>query len=306
VKQFISPKFWSATPTPLDAQLRVDVSSVKRTIHTAIAEGIDGFFVGGTCGEGPWLPNRERKRLLHAVVDAAEGRVPIAAQVSDNSVPRILDNIHDMAGAGANYVLIASPAMMMNATPERICALFEEAVSRSPLPVGIYDWGTARPFPIPENRLKEMYLMPNVALVKDSSATPERRSLALAAKREKPSLTLFNGNEFRCVEYIEAGYDACMFGGASVIAPLLMEIRELLRGGRAEQARKVEQSMRDILFGVYGGESIACWLTGLKYYMTKRGLFDTIHSYLGYPLHEECRAFIDRHIQDTAQLQQAK
>ena len=49
-----------------------------------------------------------------------------------------------------------------------------------------------------------------------------------------------------------------------------------------------------MLFGLYGGEAIACWLTGLKYYMVRRGLFSTTTSFLGYPLTDECRAYIER------------
>ena len=116
-------------------------------IDDAVADGMTGLFLAGTCGEGPWLPNRERIRLVNTAVQAARGRLQIAAQVSDNSVPRILDNIHDMAAAGADYAVISHPATMMNATPPRIAALFEEAVQASPLPVGVYDLGAPTRFP---------------------------------------------------------------------------------------------------------------------------------------------------------------
>ena len=227
---------------------------------------------------------------------AADGRLKIAAQVSDNSVPRILDNAAMAADAGVNYAIIAPPATMLNATPERITALFTEAATACPLPVGIYDLGRHRPVLIPEDRLKEVYLLPQVHFVKDSSGSPERRAIALAARREKPTLRLFNGDEFRCLEYLEAGYDSCMFGGAAAVALELRRIRELFIAGRLEEAKVVEAEMKQTLFGIYGGESIACWLTGLKHYMVRRGLFATSASFLRYPLTEECRAFIDGRI----------
>ena len=287
-------QFWSAAPTPLTTDLRVDVPSVEKMIQAAVTDGMTGLFLAGTCGEGPWLPNRERSRLVKAAVQAARGSLRIAAQVSDNSVPRILDNIHDMAEAGVDYAIIAPPATMMNATPQRIGALFEEAVRASPLPVGIYDVGSHRAIGIPEDELKRIYLLANVRLVKDSSADPKRRVIALAARREKPSLQLFSGDEFHCLEYLEAGYDGCMFGGAAAVAPLMRRIVILFQSGRLAEAREVEQKMKTILHGIYGGESIACWLTGLKYYMVRKGLFESPASYLGYPLTEGCRAFIDR------------
>ena len=65
--------------------------------------------------------------------------------------------------------------------------------------------------------------------------------------------------------------------------------------GRTTEAAAVDTEMRQTLFGIYGGEDIACWLSGLKYYMVRRRLFDTPASFLGYPLTDECRAFVERY-----------
>ena len=146
----------------------------------------------------------------------------------------------------------------------------------------------------------ELYLLPQVKLVKDSSGLPERRAIALAAKAQKPTLRLFNGDEFRCLEYLEAGYDSLLFGGAVAVMPQLRRIGELFRDGRLEEARAVEAEMKQTLFSIYGGEKIACWLTGLKHYMVRRGLFATSASFLGYPLTDECRVAIERYVAASA------
>jgi 4-hydroxy-tetrahydrodipicolinate synthase len=112
-------KIWSALPTPLTPDFRVDEPSVERVIQAAVRDGINGVFLAGTCGEGPWLPDRERQRLVRCAVRAAGGKLKIAAQVSDNSVPRIIDNAQAAAEAGADYAIIAAPATLLNATPER-------------------------------------------------------------------------------------------------------------------------------------------------------------------------------------------
>ena len=51
-------KIWSALPTPLTPDFRVDEPSVERVIQAAVRDGINGVFLAGTCGEGPWLPER--------------------------------------------------------------------------------------------------------------------------------------------------------------------------------------------------------------------------------------------------------
>ncbi|MFN5560632.1 MAG: dihydrodipicolinate synthase family protein [Opitutaceae bacterium] len=287
---------WSAAPTPLLPDFRVDVAAVERVVEAAVADGLHGLFIAGSCGEGPWLTNGERKRLVKAAAGAARGRLKIGAQVSDNSVPRVRENAQDMAEAGADIAIIAAPATFLNATPDRIVAHFMESTEACPIPVGIYDLGRHRPIMIPENRLKDVYLHPKVVLVKDSSASPERRQQALAARREKPSLLLFNGDEFRVLEYLDAGYDNLMLGGASATAPLLQRVIALFDAGKMDEARAADAELKRVLWGIYGGESIACWLHGLKYYMVRRGLFSGVTSFLGYPLSDECRAFVDRYV----------
>lgn len=295
MKPALPVALWSAVPTPLTPALTVDEASVARLIEASVRDGVEGLFVGGTCGEGPWLPDRERRRLMEAAVRCAGGRLKIAAQVSDNSVPRVLDNMAVAAAAGVDIAIIAPPATMLNATADRVTGFFVEAASRSPLPVGIYDLGKLRPVMIPDDRLKEVYLVPQVVLVKDSSGAPERRALALAARAAKPALRLLNGDEFRCLEYLIAGYDGCMFGGAVAVMPQLRRIAALWAAGQIADAASVEAEMKEALYGIYGGKAIACWLTGLKHYLVCRGVFASSANFLGYPLTAECREFIERY-----------
>jgi 4-hydroxy-tetrahydrodipicolinate synthase len=55
-----------------------------------------------------------------------------------------------------------------------------------------------------------------------------------------------------------------------------------------------------MLYAVYGGEKISCWLTGLKYSLVKLGVFGTSASFLEYPLTDDCRDAIHRVIEEDA------
>lgn len=297
--QLSSAEVWSALPTALNADLTVDAASTTRTIQDAIASAMRGVFIGGTCGEGPWLPDRERRRLIGFTRSAAGQRLHIAAQVTDNSVARVLDQIRAAQDAGADYALVAPPPVFLNPTADRIVRHFLVIAEASPLPLGIYDLGTHRPNMIPTGRLREVYAHPNVHFVKDSSGLPARRAEALAARAARPALRLFNGDEFSCLDHFLAGYDGVIFGGAAAVAPKLHRVVDLFSAGRLAEARIADAEMRRILHGIYGGETIACWLTGLKYYMVRRGLFSSTASFLEYPLTPDCRAFIERYVADT-------
>lgn len=269
--------------------MTVDVPAVERMVLHHLRLGINGLFVAGTCGEGPWLPLREKSRLVVASVEASAGRLPVAVQVSDNSAARVLENIEQVARDGGDIVVVAPPMVMFNADPKRICNLYAEVVRESPLPVGFYDLGSRREFGIPISGLEDLLEDPKVIFLKDSSSDPHRRQIALRVRSRRSGLGLFNGDEFNCVSYLQAGYDGLMLGGAVAIGQWAKVICEAVAAGRLEEAEAWQRRMSEILYLIYGGKSIGCWLAGLKELLVGLGVFGTRRNFPDYDLTEECR-----------------
>jgi dihydrodipicolinate synthase/N-acetylneuraminate lyase len=286
------PSLWSATPTPLTESLTVDEEAIPALVDHHLSLGVDGLFVAGTCGEGPWLPVRERRRLVQRVREVVDGRMRLAVQVSDNSPARILENAEWALDDGADVVVIAPPTFVMNVSPRTLFNHYGVAITESPLPVCLYDRGPAGGLGLPLEFLKELYLLPNVVMVKDSSADPVRNALALEARRERRDLRLFNGDEFNCVRYLEQGYDGLLIGGAIFNGVLARRIMEEVSLGNLAEAHSLQERMNKLMFAVYGGEKITCWLSGLKRLLVEMGVFNTWKNFPDYPLTPECEAAI--------------
>jgi 4-hydroxy-tetrahydrodipicolinate synthase len=289
----LSGGLWSATPTPFTADGALDCTSVERLVEHHVRLGVSGLFLAGTCGEGPWMREVDRDGLVRTAVAAADRRLTIAVQVTDNSIPRVLDRITQAAAAGADLGVLDAPDRLLNATPQRLVAHYVEVARRSPLPIGFYDRGRHTPFALPLPQLAEVLAEPNVVLVKDSSADPARRDAFLAARAQRPGLLLLNGNEFDCVSYLEAGYDGLLLGGGIFNAAMAQRLLAAVRTGDAAEAGRQQARMNDLMWRVYGGRDIACWLTGLKELLVQTGLFTSRYSLLEYPLSDACRSQIE-------------
>jgi len=283
---------WSATPTPFTADYQLDVAAVRRLVAHHIGLGVTGVMLAGTCGEGPWMRARDREALTRTAVEAARGRLRIALQVTDNSAVRVLDNIENAVAWGAELAVVEAPYFFLNARPERLLGHYREIARRSPLPMGLYDRGKASAFAMPESHLPELLAEPNIAMVKDSSATESRRALYLAARRQRPGLVLLTGGEFDTVAYLQAGYDGALLGGGIFNARIALRIMAAVRAGDLAGAEKLQVRMNDLMYRVYGGTKIECWLSGLKELLVRMGVFSTRNNLLEYPLTEECRAQI--------------
>jgi len=279
---------WSATPTPLTQKMTVDTQSVKRMVDHHLRLRIRGLFLAGTCGEGAWMPERQKRLLVETVAKYAKGKMVVSVQVTDNSAARILDNMRTVREDGADIAVIAPPLFLLNATPRTLLNLYRQAIRESPLPVGIYDRGTFGSVVVPDEVLAQIYAEPKVIIVKDSSTNPIRRDIALAVRRKRPDLRLFDGDEFHCVDYLKAGYDGLLVGGGVFIGHLAGMIIKAVEDGDLPRAEKLQQRMNRIMYAVYGGKKITCWLSGLKRLMVEMGVFRTWNNYLDYPLTASC------------------
>lgn len=293
-KTLVPGGVWSAAPTPFTDSMAIDVDAVARMVDHHARIGVQGLFLAGTNGEGPWMPDAQREQLVRAVVDATRGRFPVAVQVTDNSSARILANMHSARACGADIAIIAPPYFLFNATPKNISALYLDAIRESPLPVGIYDRGANGSVIVPDEALKVIYADKRVVMIKDSSATRGRMEIALAAKAKRPSLCLLNGWEFNCVEYLEAGYDGLLLGGGVFNGYLANLIMEAVAANKIRTAHRLQQRMNRMMYDVYGGKTIACWLAGEKKLLVDMGIFSTWKNYPNYPLTKSCSNAIGR------------
>jgi dihydrodipicolinate synthase/N-acetylneuraminate lyase len=268
--------------------------------HAAL--GCDGLFLAGTCGEGPWMTASQTRELVTRTVDANRGRMGIAVQVTENSVSRVLNQIEQVCTKGVDIAVVAQPSMFMNATPARVVKFYTEIFDRSPLPIGFYDRGDKPGFPLNPAVLSEIYAHPAVRIVKDSSVSEEHLQTALAARAKRPELVLLSGDEFQGLHYLSSGYDGLLTGGAILSTAYLKAMGAAFAAGDLEKAKQIDERTKKMLFAVYGGEKIACWLTGLKYTLAQLGIFGTSASHLEYPLTDECRAAIHCVLEEDAEL----
>ena len=118
----------------------VDVATqVEHSTHLARA-GIHGLVLLGSTGEAIHLSQRERVDLVSGVRKGLEEAgfkdYPIMAGVLTNSVEDVLDELHAMAGAGADWGLVLAPGYFgAVATQDNLIQWYTRVAEESPLPI---------------------------------------------------------------------------------------------------------------------------------------------------------------------------
>ena len=87
---------------------------------------------------------------------------------------------------------------------------------------------------------------------------------------------------------LQAGYDGLLLGGGIFNGYLAGQIMAAVAAGDIDLANRLQQHMNQMMYAVYGGEQIECWLSGQKKLLVEMGIFGTWRSYLDYPLTASC------------------
>lgn len=289
---------WSASPTPFDENLELDRDALPGLVEHHLRLGVRGLFLGGTAGEGMAMTEAQFRTLVRDVVRHNRGRMSIAVQGTDNSSARVLDNIARARDDGADIAVVAQPLFFMNSSERRLEEYYLEIFDKSPLPIGLYDRGAHSANPLTPGMLEKLLKHPRVVLLKDSSGDEEHRRAAFQARAARPELRLLNGDEFMTAEYMLAGYDGLLLGGAVFNGRPAGEVIAAAREGREADAREIGDYIRRINYRVFGGKSLGCWLAGEKRICMEFGIFNSWANYYGFTLTPECEREIVRLVRE--------
>ena len=163
---------------------RGDLDAASTAAHAArlLDHGIAAVVVAGTTGEAATLDPSERARLLAAVHDAVEGRVPVIAGTGAPSARQAVDLTARARAGGADAVLVLSPPHV--ADPRAYYGRVADAAGDTP--VIAYHFPAVAP---PGLAVHTIDALP-VAGCKDSSGDAER----LLATLRVTTVPLYTGS----------------------------------------------------------------------------------------------------------------
>lgn len=88
---------------------RVDFDGLSRLVAHQLEGGINGLVSMGTTGESPTLDHAEHVEVIHATIDAAQGKVPVIAGTGSNSTREAISLTERAEAAGADGFLQVAP-----------------------------------------------------------------------------------------------------------------------------------------------------------------------------------------------------
>jgi dihydrodipicolinate synthase/N-acetylneuraminate lyase len=220
----------AAAVTPLDGN-ELDASAVGPYVDFLAESGIDGVLVLGTTGEGLLFGVDERRRVLELFLEAAAGRLQVAAHCGAQTTADTVLLAAHAAEAGADAVAVIGPQYFQLDEHALLDHFTAAATACAAVPFYVYEFERASGYAVPLAVLAELRgQVPNLAGLKVSDAPFERLSPYLLE-----GLDVFVGPEALIFQGIDAGAAGAVSGlGAAFPERVAAVVREPTAAGAAD------------------------------------------------------------------------
>src|SRR5829696_8978835 len=159
----------TAMVTPFDADGRIDEGAAVKLMRHLLDNGSDGLVLAGTTGEGSTLDDSEKLRLWQLAKDECPDALLIAGTGSNDTAHTVHLN-EQATELGMDAMLVVTP-YYNKPNPRGIKAHFEAAADATDKPIVVYNIPSRCVVDIPNDLLRELAQIDNVAAVKQARET---------------------------------------------------------------------------------------------------------------------------------------
>ena len=167
------PRVMPALVTAMGDNGDINIDAHVANVDVAVEAGATGVLIGGSTGEGPYLEQGERAKLIAAVRTSFPDLV-ILAGVFAESMLQAERQICEAADAEADALLVVTPTSLVRDRREWIVDYYEAVADTSPLPVFLYTVPNVTGYELPCESVAELAGHHNIMGMKDSGGDTTR------------------------------------------------------------------------------------------------------------------------------------
>jgi 4-hydroxy-tetrahydrodipicolinate synthase len=242
------PCDWSgvypAATTQFDPDLAVDLPATQRVQKALLQDGVHGLVLMGTVGEGNSLSASEKREVLGAAVEVAEGRVPVIAGVSELTTAAAAAFAHDAERIGAAGLMVL-PAMVYVPTPAELEYHLRTVAAATALPIMLYNNPPSYRVNIDMGTLSRLAEVANIVALKESSADTRRITDLINAFGDR--YVLFAGLDDVVFEALALGARGWVSGLTNVFPKESLEMYDAIIKGDLARARALYRWLMPLL-----------------------------------------------------------
>jgi len=233
-----------AITTKFHADERIDAEGTAKHIDFQIRNGIHGVVTCGSLGEASTLSLEEKLEVTNIALQAADGRVPVLANVSETSTRdalRYIDGANTLGVAG----FMVMPSVIYVADAREAMANVRAMANAAQQPVMVYNNPVAYRVDLKPEHFAELADNPWIVAIKESCGDVRRITDLRNAAGDR--YQLFCGVDDLAFEALCLGADGLLAGVGCTFPRETVALYDLVKAGKIAEALKLYQWMTPML-----------------------------------------------------------
>lgn len=162
-----------ALTTQMHKDQSLDLEATQRHVEAMIDSGVTGLVMLGSLGENAALEPEEKRRVVRAAIEVANGRVPVLSGVVETSTAAACRYAREMERLGADGLMVL-PAMIYKADPRETMAHYRAVAKSTGLPIIVYNNPLAYTVDVTPAMFEQLADVRNFVAIKESSGDVRR------------------------------------------------------------------------------------------------------------------------------------
>lgn len=232
----------AAMVTPMDEDGNINFDELRNQVDRQINAGISGVFTLGTNGEGYILNYDEKLKVMKAVIEEADHRVPVYVGTGCVSTEETIELSMQAEDLGADALSVITP-WFAKASQEDLYEHYKKLNDHVHIPILLYNIPARTGNALAPQTVARLADLPNIKGVKDSSGNFDNILQYIELTRGK-DFNVISGNDSLILWTLKAGGTDGIAACANVLPDIMVSIYKYYEDGDWDAARKAQDSIR--------------------------------------------------------------
>ncbi|MBR6785644.1 MAG: N-acetylneuraminate lyase [Clostridia bacterium] len=235
---------FTALLTPFKDDYSINEASLKKLVEFNLEKGINGFYVGGSTGEGLIMTAEERKEVFRIVKEAAGDKVPLIAHCGSISTDEAIGMAKTAEALGYDAVSAVAPLYYGFSFPA-IRKYYDDIVSSVNIPMVVYNFPGGSGVTFTADYAAEMFKDERYMGIKHTSN--DLYTLHQFKQKIDRPVTIFNGFDEMCLGGLAMGADGAIGSTYNFMGDKFIRIYNEFKAGNIEKAQEIQTEANEII-----------------------------------------------------------
>ncbi|GAA3402707.1 N-acetylneuraminate lyase [Paenibacillus hodogayensis] len=230
--------------TPYDPSGAISEQATRRLVRHLLEKGVNGFYAGGSTGEGLLQSSEERERFLDIIVDEVRGAVPVIAHVGALDTATCIRLAKYAERAGADAVSSVAPFYYKHGQ-EQVRGHYLDIAMAADIPLILYHIPDLTGVRSTVRFYRELAESDKIVGVKYTAKdTFELQQLIEACG---PDFRVFNGPDESLLAGLAVGCCGAIGSTYNMMPELFVELYQTFQAGAIGEARSLQAQANRVI-----------------------------------------------------------